>query len=67
MKEEREKKLSDVYPERTVKTGEFTWFSNFGRPAISTVIGVSGASDEFMSMAFGFDEVGSGHQPKHEP
>ena len=63
MKAKRGEKLSDVYPERTVKTGEFTWFSNRGRPAISPVIGVAGASDEFMNTAFGLTKLETGTSP----
>jgi hypothetical protein len=55
--EKRDRKLSEEYPDRTVKTGEFTWFSNYGRPAISSVIGVSNPGDDFMSTAFGLGEL----------
>lgn len=64
MKNKRDKKLSDEYADRAIKTGEFTWFSNRGGgPAISPVIGVSGASDEFMSTAFGLTELETGISP----
>lgn len=64
MKSKRDKKLSDEYPDQAIKTGEFTWFSNRGgSPAISPVIGVSGASDEFMSTAFGLTKLETGISP----
>lgn len=63
MKDERGKKLSDLHGERTIKTGEFTWFSNLRRPAISSVIGVAGPSDEFMSTAFGLTKLEAGTSP----
>lgn len=63
MKDERGKKLSDLHADRAVKTGEFTWFSNRGQPAISSVIGVSNASDEFMSTAFGLTKLDTGVSP----
>ena len=60
MNKDRGKKLSDLHADRTIKTGEFTWFSNRGQPAISPVIGVSNASDEFMSTAFGLTKLETG-------
>jgi len=63
MKDERGKKLSDVHTERTIKTGEFAWFTNLRRPAISSVIGVAGPSDEFMSTAFGLTKLEAGSSP----
>lgn len=61
MSDQRAKKLSAVFPDRTVKTGEFTWFSNYGRPAISSVIGVSSPGDDFMSTAFGLGKLETDH------
>ena len=57
MNDQRGKTLSEAYPERTAKTGEFTWFSNVGRPAISSVIGVENSGDDFMTTAFGLGKL----------
>ena len=58
MDDKRGDLLSDVYPDRTFPTGEFTWFSNYGRPAISNVVGVSNPGDDFMKTVFGLERYG---------
>ena len=57
------KLLSDLYAERATSTGEFSWFNNFGRPAIGTPANVTDPGDEFMQTAFGLAKSEVGMSP----
>ena len=53
VKAESGKKLSDLFAERALQTGAFTWFSSFGSTRYSSPIGVNNAGEDFMETAFG--------------
>lgn len=56
-----EKKLSEVAPEKTFQTGEFSWFVARGqRAGFADPIGVDNAGEEFMQTAFGLEQGQAG-------
>ena len=50
------KLLKDEYPEKSVPTGQFTWFNSLQGLNISNPNGISDAGDELMEMVFGLNE-----------
>ncbi len=55
-----EKLLKDVYPEKALETGAFSWFSSFGQFAFGAPAGVENPGEEFMSKAFALPDREAG-------
>ena len=55
-----DKLLSDLYPDETVETGGFAWFSKFGRFSYGNPIGVTSPGEEFMETAFSLGQRKAG-------
>ena len=56
----QKKLLSNLYPDETVETGGFAWFSKFGQFSYGNPIGVISPGEEFMGTAFGLGQREAG-------
>lgn len=56
----RSKTLGEVFGERALPTGSFTWFTNFGSARYGTPNGVTAAGEEFMKTAFSLAKLEAG-------
>ena len=52
LNQDSDKLLNELYPEKAKLTGQFTWFSSFGRFAYGAPEGVKSPGEEFMGVAF---------------
>ena len=56
----RKSKMSELYPERTLTTGQFSWFDTVRGGILSRPGNVDRPSDEFMATAFSLVELEAG-------
>ena len=56
----RGKTLGEVFGERAIPTGSFTWFTNFGSARYGTPNGVEAAGVDFMKTAFSLAKLEAG-------
>ncbi|MEM9942015.1 MAG: hypothetical protein AAF939_10530 [Planctomycetota bacterium] len=64
--ENRDKRLSELYPEKAFPTNSFSWFNSLGQLGLAEPVGVSDAGSKFMETAFGLAEMETGIAP-NEP
>ena len=56
----RNKTLAEVFGDRAVPTGTFTWFTNFGSARYGVPSGVKAAGEDFMQTAFSLAKLEAG-------
>ena len=56
----RGKTLGEIFGERAIPTGTFTWFTNFGSARYGTPNGVTAAGEDFMKTAFSLARLEAG-------
>jgi len=54
------KSLRELYPERTAATGEFSWYSSFGRLMLGQPLEVKNPGETFMETVFSLEKLKAG-------
>ena len=58
--DDRGSKLTELYPDRALQTGEFSWFDTLQEAALGKPGNVEKPSDDFMATAFTLDKLEAG-------